>query len=131
MALSDSLPDTPPRLKARLAAEGRDWLLLTSLPAPVAEVVFVGDFQGREVVFRMRLATLTHYVEERGPLSYAGGAVRGVMDLEAQGPECWRAWVGLAVPVIDEPVVRKAIIMMRNYRALRPGLRVWGDSLRG
>lgn len=126
-AAADTTLTTPEALARHLDALGRDYLLLTALPAAVAEVRFVGPMQGRPVVWRLRLATLAHYQAERGPLPTPPTRPRGAMHLREEQPGCWRAEVALAVSVIDEPVVRKAIVMMRNYRALRPGLRVWGD----
>ncbi len=130
----DSSIDTrltgPRELDALLAASGEDCLLLSPLPAPVAEVRFVGSLAGRRVLWRMRLCTLDRFVEERGPARDWPASPRGAMYLEPESAQAWRAHVGLAVSVIDQPVVRKAMVMMRNYRALRPGLRVWGEGPR-
>jgi hypothetical protein len=114
-------------LEARLAAGGPDYLVLGPLPAAAVEVCFAGPFQGQRVLWRMRLATLAAFEEEEGFLPRPPERPRGAMRIAAQEQGVWRASVGLAVGQIDEPTVRKAIVMMRNYRALRPGLRVWGD----
>lgn len=119
--------ETPEILHEQLVELGRDYLLAAPLAGTVAEVRFLGRFQERTVVWRMRLMTLARCVEECGPLPRAPRIVRGAMHIEALAPACLRARVGLAVPVIDEPAVRKAIVMMRNYRALRLGWRVWGE----
>lgn len=121
-------PDTPEALKALLAKTGADFLVLTPLPDAVAEVRFTGPVAGRQVLWRMRLSTLARFLAERGRPENWPAAPRGAMHLEEQSPAVWRAHVAVAEAAIDEPVIRKAILMMRNYRALRPGLRVWGDA---
>ena len=55
-------------------------------------------------------------------------SLRGLMIIEPESAEACRLEVALRVPAIDETVVRKAIVMMRNYRQLRIGLRTWGDD---
>ncbi|MEO1767093.1 hypothetical protein [Thiobacter aerophilum] len=125
--IDDCRLETVEALARELAAQGRDYLILTPLPAAFAEVRFLGCIEGRAVVWRLRLATLEQYQVEHGLLPTPPARARGVMDLSKEQPDCWRAQVALAVPVIDEPVVRKTIVMMRNYRALRAGCKVWGD----
>jgi hypothetical protein len=36
--------------------------------------------------------------------------------------------IGLAVPMIDETIIKKTIIMMRHYRRLKAGWHEWGAA---
>lgn len=117
--------------RAWLNQHAADYELLSVLPDSKAEVRFIGRFQGQEILWHMTLFTLPRYWRERaGALaSYAADlSVRGVLDLRLRAGRTPDLRVALNVPVIDQPVVRKAIILVRNYRLLREGVQVWGDS---
>lgn len=108
-----------------------DYQLLGNLPDSKAEVRFIGTFQGQEILWHMTLFTLPRYWRERaGALaSHAANlSVRGVLDLRLKEGRAPDLRVALNVPIIDEPVVRKAIILVRNYRRLREGVQVWGEA---
>lgn len=117
------------QLRAALAAHGGDHVLLTPLPDTLAHARFIGRFQGREVVWNMRLYTLARHEQERGRVPTAPGfALRGLMIIELESEHAYRLEVALKLPLIDEPAIKKTIVMMRNYRQLRLGLRTWGDD---
>ncbi|MFA6904470.1 MAG: hypothetical protein WC236_15450 [Gallionellaceae bacterium] len=101
-----------------------DFICCTSLPCLSASVLFLGPFQGQTVLWQMNLATLAHFrlsaSNNSSPLSpelifrpfiEIQGGDRGVMQLA----------VGLELEAIDEPVIKKTIIMMRNYKRLALG----------
>lgn len=117
------------QLRSALAANGGDYVLLTPLPDTMAHARFIGRFQGREVVWNMRLYTLARHEQERGRVPTAPGfSLRGLMIITAESADTYSLEVALDVPVIDEPTIKKTIVMMRNYRQLRLGLRTWGDE---
>lgn len=117
------------QLRAVLAASDSDYVLLSPLPDTAARAQFIGPFQGREVLWDMQLYTLGRHEQERGRVPTAPNfSLRGLMIIEPDTADVYRLEVALNVPVIDETVVRKTIVMMRNYRALRLGLRTWGDE---
>lgn len=111
-------------LSRRLLESGRDYICETILPAESARVVFFGGFQGQRVCWQMTLATLSHYKQGvaneigmvrrayRCPFIEIGAGVEGVCSIA----------VGLVLPEIDEPAIKKTIIMIRNYKRLRVGL---------
>ena len=120
------------QLRADLSSHDSDYVLLSSLPDSVAHVRFLGRFEGREVVWDMHLYTLARHEQDRGRVPIAPDfQLRGLMIIEPQAGETCHLEVALKVPVIDEPVIRKTIVMMRNYRRLKPGLRTWGDEMPG
>jgi hypothetical protein len=117
------------QLRVALAANGGDYVLLTSLPDTMTHAQFIGRFQGREVVWDMRLYTLARHEQEQGRVPTAPGfSLRGLMIIAPESSHIYRLEVALNVPLIDEPTIKKTIVMMRNYRQLRLGLRTWGDE---
>lgn len=110
--------------KTQLAILRRDFICNTHLPDVNASVSFLGQFQGQAVLWKMNLATLHHYrlaavdakstTEQRNfncPFIEINAGFEGVYQIR----------VGLDLAVIDEPVIKKSIIMIRNYRRLAIG----------
>lgn len=122
-------PNRLEQLRAELAASNGDYVLLSPVPDSVVHAQFIGRFEGCEVLWDMRLYTLARHEQERGRVPTAPNfSLRGLMIIEPESVDVCRLEVALRVPAIDETVVRKAIVMMRNYRQLRVGLRTWGDD---
>lgn len=117
------------QLRATLAETDSDYVLLSPLPDTATHAQFIGRFEGREVLWDMQLYTLARHEQERGRVPTAPNfSLRGLMIIEPESLDTYRLEVALNVLVIDETVVRKTIVMMRNYRQLRLGLRTWGDE---
>lgn len=117
------------QLRAALAAKGEDFALLSGLPDTWAHVQFIGRFEGREVAWDMRLYTLARYQQERDDLPAASAAsLRGLMHIELVSESLCQLEVALKVAAIDASTILKTIVMMRNYRRLRVGLRTWRDE---
>jgi hypothetical protein len=115
------------KLKATLAATGSDYVLLSALPETKIKARFIGQFDGREVVWDAAIYTLVRHQQECGRVPTATNfSLRGLMLIEPASPHTYRLDVALNVPLIDEPVIKKTIVMVRNYRRLRIGLHTWG-----
>lgn len=84
-------------------------------------VRFGGKLQGQAVTWDATLIALTAGAPEPG-----GQPLRAFLEVGAPGPGGRRLTVGLLVPVIDAPVLRKTLIMVRQYKALRPGRHAFG-----
>ncbi len=109
--------------KFQLEKQGRDFICHSRLPS-ASVVAFVGVFQGQTVLWNMTLATLAHYRQVsaidaphikqeiyRCPFIEIRDGVEGVYPIA----------VGLDLAMIDEPAIRKSIIMIRNYKRLLIG----------
>jgi len=108
----------------RLNKLGSDYICNTPLPESYASVLFMGPFQGKIVVWNMTVATLAHYrllephciatvqqrLFNRQYIEIVDGT-GGVFPLK----------VGLDLAEIDESVIKKTIIMIRNYKRLHIG----------
>lgn len=111
-------------LKSQLESSGSDYSCWTSLPASSATVVFLGPFQGHTVVWNMTLSTLEHYrAAEVGFQSSAKNNHfdRPFIEILEVVEGVFSLGVGLDIAVIDEPAIKKTIIMIRNYKSLALG----------
>lgn len=115
------------QVRSALAQRGADYALLSPLPDTQAHAHFIGRFEGREVLWDMQLFTLARYEQARGKISEA--VLHGLMRIAPVSEHVYQLEVALNVPLLDEPVLKKTIVMMRNYKQLRLGLRTWGNQL--
>ena len=97
------------RFKAELAASGADYQCLTPLDARAVRLRFIGRFRGQEVVWDAEL------------LALGEDAAAQFIEIGAPGPQGVALRVGLRRDSIDRPTLLKTLIMVRNYKRLRPG----------
>jgi hypothetical protein len=110
--------------KIKIANLGTDFVCLTPLPATSASISFLGPFQGQVILWNMMLVTLAHYqANENHPISVteAGTYKRPFIAIKGETEGVFQIEVGLDLPLIDEPVIKKTIIMIRNYKRLAVG----------
>lgn len=81
---------------------------------------FQGPFEGNTVTWDATFIALTAN-QETPP--YPGNFI----DIGETGAEGIRLTVGLSVPCIDLPTVRKAMMMIRQYKRLRRGRHEYGS----
>ena len=111
-------------LKAQLQKLGADFICATPLPATSTSVMFLGPFQGKVVVWNMALSTLEHLKKiaaemtetSRDPLPR-----QSFIEIAAGKDDVFPLQIVLDVAAIDEAVIKKSIIMMRNYKRLAVG----------
>lgn len=105
-------------LQRQLEHLQRDFICNTSLPAASVSVQFQGNFLGERVVWDMTLATLASH---RDSLAAPASLPCPFIQIDAGVNGVYPILVGLDLPCIDEPAIRKTIIMVRNYKRLRIG----------
>jgi hypothetical protein len=110
-------------LRQQLAARNLDYLCSPEPPGDAISVRFVGRFDGEEIVWNMTLRTL------RQPLSEESEPARQFIDIAVAQAGSRRIEVALAVPVIDHPTITKTIVMILNYKRLRPGRHEWQGGI--
>ncbi|HEY6094605.1 MAG TPA: hypothetical protein VIU93_06590 [Gallionellaceae bacterium] len=98
-------------LRTQLEQAGRDYFCDTSLPAPLAAVRFIGPFQGEDVVWQLNLTTLAQ-ARRHAP------APCPFIEIAAGEAGVHAITVGLELPHIDEPAIRKASSWCANTNAL-------------
>lgn len=109
------------KFKSRLEKQGGDFICDTCLPDASVSVLFQGSFQGKTVLWNMALATLAYYRE--APILGFHNAENGIypcpfIEISEGGDGEYLIRVGLDLAIIDEPAIKKTIIMIRNYRRL-------------
>lgn len=111
-------------LKVQLQKLGADFICATTLPATSAAVLFLGLFQGRVVVWNMTLSTLKHLkkiVDEVTEASRQPLSRQSFIEIATGKDDVFPLQVVLDVAAIDEAVIKKSIIMIRNYKRLAVG----------
>lgn len=116
--------------KAQLQKLDSDFICLTSLPCLSASVFFLGPFQGQTVLWQMNLATLEHCrlsaTQDNPPLMPEVCSLPFI-EIQEGDKGVLLLTVGLQLDSIDEPAIKKTIIMMRNYKRLALGRIEFGD----
>ncbi len=99
----------------------------TTLPADKASVRFAGPYQHqghrRQVVWDLTLYTLRHFRRVHGNNTSA------FIEITETGDKHCAITIALPVERIDLPVIRKTIIMVRQYKRLRPGRHEFGENI--
>lgn len=111
-------------LKAQLQKLGADFSCATPLPATSVGVLFLGPFQGRIVVWNMTLSTLEHLNKIADEVTESGGQLlsrQSFIEISADKNDVFPLQVAIDVEAIDEAVIKKTIIMIRNYKRLAVG----------
>jgi hypothetical protein len=119
------------KVRAQLEQLGSDFICTSCLPDTSASVLFLGQFQGHTVAWNMTVATLVYYrlaeadvIATTEPRRF----VRPFIDIEAERDGVYQLNVGLDLPVIDEAVIKKTLIMIRNYKRLVIGRIEFGTA---
>ncbi len=123
--MEERQPNKLEQLRATLAANAEDFVLLSTLPDTATHAQFIGRFEGRDVVWDMHLYTLQRYWQEQDAVPAADLSLRGLMNI-APGEQVYHLEIALNIPVINVAALKKTIVMMRNYRMLRVGQHRWG-----
>ncbi len=110
---------------------GADFVCTTSLPDASVLVAFLGQFQGQTVLWNMTLATLQYFRQnENGHIFVAGAGKykRPFIEIKDGNKGVFQLQVGLDLETINETVIKKTIIMIRNYKRLAHGRIEFGST---
>jgi hypothetical protein len=121
--MNNDLPQVE-AFRAQLDKLGSDYICNTPLPESYASVLFLGPFQVNAVVWNMTVATLVHYrLLETQSIAAAQRRHfdRPFIEIMQGAEGVFPLRVGLDLAVIDEAVIKKTIIMIRNYKRLAIG----------
>jgi len=83
-------------------------------------------FQNQEIVWDTTLFTLTHYHADQ-PQSAEPVVRTAFLEIGDDTAYGRAIRVALDIPCIDEPAILRTIIMIRNYKRLRPGRHEFGE----
>jgi hypothetical protein len=124
----EHLPDQVHSFSLLLQQRQADFICTTDLPASTAAVAFIGHFQGQTVLWQMTLATLQHYRQTQSAAAANPNCFsKPFIDILPGQQGGFPLHVGLELEVIDEAVIKKTIIMLRNYKRLAIGRMEFGS----
>jgi len=116
----------PIEFEQQLASRQQQFELLSPLGELDCHVRFTGTFQGELILWDAYLQTLSYYVRNH---ALVHESARQFIEVGEDSPQGRIIRVGLNVPIIDEPVILKSIIMLRQYKLLAPGRHEYGEML--
>jgi hypothetical protein len=115
--------------RANLQNLGADFICNTTLPDTLVSISFLGPFLGETVLWNLTLCTLKYHMSKLAqdiqPSVLATGNGQFI-EIKAGSDGVYPLTVCLDVATIDEPVIIKTIIMMRNYKRLAIGKMEFG-----
>ena len=107
-----------------------EYELLTPLPADFVKVRLEAPYNGRSIMWNLQLFTVARYFREHtAPLEK--GEIKEpcqFIHIVEENDEVNNIEVAINLAHIDEPALKKVIIMIRNYKRLRPGWHLWGRA---
>lgn len=115
-----------------LASTGLPYRALSPLGGTLAQVRFLGVFQGQTVAWDAEILTLQAYDQQQmrhTPTPMQARTWCQFIEIGAPAEQGMPLRVGLAVPLIDAATVLCTIVMIRNYKRLRPGRHEFGDAV--
>ena len=109
---------------------GRDYTHVEPPQADHVHVRFSGPFQGRQIMWDARIVTLQYVSRElqSGRRSGDRPGLRQFIEVGSEDNGIRMLRIGLNVECIDEPVILKAIIMIRQYKRLHEGCHEYGQT---
>lgn len=122
MRVSDKQPITDmQQLQRQLVESHSDYLLQDELPANRVRLVFTGPFKGEPVVWNASIETIEAYAQHHR----VGDDPQQFIDIRQENDAYW-IHIGLNVQQIDQAVIERSIIMVRNYKRLNEGRHEYG-----
>jgi hypothetical protein len=105
-----------------------EYELLSPLPADFVTARFEGPYNGRVVTWHLQCYTVKRFFSEF-EIPQEFGDVKEpcqFIHVKEENDDLNTIEVALNLAQIDEPALKKVIIMIRNYKRLRPGWHLWG-----
>jgi len=93
--------------------------------AEQARIAFSGAWEAPAVRWVADVMTLRRYREQHPTLMPAHGSRTALMDVGPLDATPRRVTVALPLEAISDAELLKVVIMLRNYRKLREGVRQW------
>ena len=108
----------------QLLNQQKNFELVTALGQEFCHIRFSGPFQGEPIIWDAYLQTLSYYVSKH---SLQDQPTRQFIEVGDSGEAGRLIHLGLNLPKIDEPVILKSLIMVRQYKRLSPGRHEFGE----
>ena len=109
----------------RRELHGIHFTLLEPVLRQQAHFAFTGPFEGQEIVWDATLLTLDAYRRTQ-PIVAQSVQRHSFIEIGEPRPNGRIVHIALDIPAIDDAVILRAIIMMRQYKRLRVGRHDFG-----
>lgn len=126
------MSDPCAELATYLARTGLPYRALSPLGGAALRLHFLGSLQGRPVAWDAEIVTLQACDQAQRPgasLPRPARDWRPFIEIGGATPHGMHLRVGLAVPCIDAATVLRTLMMIRQYKRLRPGRHEFGESV--
>jgi hypothetical protein len=119
-------------IKRQIEKDGRGFIALSKIPALKVHVQFTGRLQNEELLWDATIQTLADYHNEHFPhpndREERAKYVNSFIEVQTPQNHVAPLTVVLPVPMIDEPAIKKTIVMIRCYKRLRVGRHDFGST---
>jgi len=111
----------------RLLQAGRCYESVTPLPAACVQLRFAGPFAQKIIIWDAEIATLAYYFTAQQGHGTERGTLRPFIEVGSSSKRGRHLQIGLNVTTIDDATIRKAMIMIRQYKRLQAGRHEYGE----
>ena len=112
-------------LKDQLTRQQADYIIDQREADDSCRLRFIGDFEGRPVIWHAHIRSLDHYARNH-PSGSGRQRLRQYIDIQP-GDDGYELEVGLNLQKIDEAALLRTIIMIRQYKRLHAGRHEYGE----
>ena len=117
------------QLAHRLARQQLEYETVATTDGQFHHIRFIGPFEGQDIIWDAEIMTLTHARQQAAYHTDTTDAIKQFIQVGEHGASGRKLQVALAVTTIDATILRKTIIMVRQYKALVRGQHNFGPSL--
>lgn len=90
---------------------------------------FIGPFAGQDIVWDAHIYSLSYFVYSLNKPLPGCGNVRAFLDVGKENELGRKIEIGLHLPYLDVPSLKKTIIMVRQYKLLALGRYEFGEII--
>lgn len=118
-------------IKNQLSKAKDGFITLSKIPSRKAHIQFSGKLDNNEIIWDATIQTQASYqtelladTDKSKRLKY----LKSFIEIEAPKGQIAKLTVVLLVPIIDEPTIKKTMVMIRCYKNLKIGRHEFGKN---
>ena len=112
-----------------LSSLGTDFVQLSPFNRDYQHVRFTGPFAGADIIWDAHIYTLSYYLHEVKKQSSTEMSCRAFLDVGDLNELGRKIEIGLHLPYLDVPSMKKTMIMVRQYKRLALGRYEYGEII--
>jgi len=115
--------------KHELTSLGADFVQLSPFDPDYQHFRFIGPYDGEEIIWDAHAYTLTYYMRKVKNHSSASTNTRAFINVGEINELGRKIEIGLHLPYLDLPSLKKTMIMVRQYKRLSLGQYEFGEII--